>query len=341
MNSTYFKAFDSTQCDKFTNPRKGEKKFGEKIDFPDHRPIEIFLEETSAKYILLGIEEDIGVQANLGRGGTRMAWENTLKSLLNIQHNKYCKGNWVGVLGSFSFDNLLSDATTSQPKDLYHLVEIIDKEVTHLLHIIHKYNKIPIVIGGGHNNAYGSIKALALHSGTAVNAINFDAHTDFRAREGRHSGNGFSYAYEEKFLDKYFIFGLHENYTSKSIFQEISDTNGNVAYNTFEEIAIREEKTFITQLNIAYQHIKDKKYGIEMDLDSIEMMPSSAITPTGFTSTDARRFIHHLGLSPKAAYLHICEGAPNFGSDKNPNLIGKLISYMVTDFIKAKEQLSV
>jgi formiminoglutamase len=32
--------------------------------------------------------------------------------------------------------------------------------------------------------------------------------------EGRHSGNGFSYAYEEGFL-KIFYFGLHENYTSK------------------------------------------------------------------------------------------------------------------------------
>jgi arginase family enzyme len=32
-----------------------------------------------------------------------------------------------------------------------------------------------------------------------VNAINFDAHSDFRILEGRHSGNGFSYAYEEGF----------------------------------------------------------------------------------------------------------------------------------------------
>jgi formiminoglutamase len=38
-----------------------------------------------------------------------------------------------------------------------------------------------------------------------VNAINFDAHSDFRILEGRHSGNGFSYAYEEGFLKKYFI----------------------------------------------------------------------------------------------------------------------------------------
>jgi arginase family enzyme len=38
-----------------------------------------------------------------------------------------------------------------------------------------------------------------------INAINFDAHSDFRILEGRHSGNGFSYAYEEGFLKKYFV----------------------------------------------------------------------------------------------------------------------------------------
>jgi formiminoglutamase len=48
-----------------------------------------------------------------------------------------------------------------------------------------------------------------------VNAINFDAHSDFRILEGRHSGNGFSYAYEEGFLKNILFFGLHENYTSK------------------------------------------------------------------------------------------------------------------------------
>jgi formiminoglutamase len=47
-----------------------------------------------------------------------------------------------------------------------------------------------------------------------VNAINFDAHSTF-ILEGRHSGNGFSYAYEEGFLKNILFFGLHENYTSK------------------------------------------------------------------------------------------------------------------------------
>ena len=64
---------------------------------------------------------------------------------------------------------------------------------------------IPIVIGGGHNNAYGNIKGSALAHGKPVNAINFDAHSDFRILEGRHSGNGFRYAKSENYLHKYGI----------------------------------------------------------------------------------------------------------------------------------------
>jgi len=36
-----------------------------------------------------------------------------------------------------------------------------------------------------------------------------------------------------------------------------------------------------------------------------------------------------------AAYLHICEGAPDLANEKDNHLIGKLIGYLITDFMKA------
>jgi len=36
----------------------------------------------------------------------------------------------------------------------------------------------------------------------------------------------------------------------------------------------------------------------------------------------------------KAAYLHICEGATRLSSGKTNDLTGKLISYLVSDFVK-------
>ena len=41
------------------------------------------------------------------------------------------------------------------------------------------------------------------------------------------------------------------------------------------------------------------------------------------------------------ANWHICEGAPSLDNDKNNHLVGKLIGYLVTDFIKAKTEIII
>jgi formiminoglutamase len=61
------------------------------------------------------------------------------------------------------------------------------------------------------------------------------------------------------------------------------------------------------------------------------------MTPTGFSAEKARQFVHFFGCQKNAAYLHICEGAPDLDNETNSHLTGKLIAYLVTDFIKAKD----
>ncbi|MFN3640608.1 MAG: arginase family protein, partial [Flavobacterium sp.] len=214
----------SIELGKITNHRSGEIKFGEKmLTVPKDFSIVDFLRDCKARFVLFGIPEDIGVRANFGRPGTHSAWESALKSIANIQHNRFCKGSQILVLGKLHIQNDMEVAkdldfhNTDDRKKLTELVEKIDKEVSHIVFTILKSGKIPIIIGGGHNNAYGNIKGLALAKGKPVNVVNFDAHSDFRILEGRHSGNGFSYAFDEGFLKKYFIYGLHESYTSKNV----------------------------------------------------------------------------------------------------------------------------
>ena len=100
--------------------------------------------------------------------------------------------------------------------------------------------------------------------------------------EGRHSGNGFNYAYEEGFLKKYFIFGLHENYTSKNVLHILKNIDDRVTYNTYDEIAIRKEKNFENELSKAFQFVNNDFYGLEIDLDAIPNIASSAMGPSGF-----------------------------------------------------------
>uniref|UniRef100_UPI0040494858 formimidoylglutamase n=1 Tax=Flavobacterium sp. TaxID=239 RepID=UPI0040494858 len=328
---------------KITQHRSGEIKFGEKaLTIPQNENILDFITNCEAQFVLIGISEDIGVKANNGRIGTASAYESALKSLVNIQNNRFCKGRDLLILGELNVAtemNLAANLNFNVKEDrkkLFKLVEKIDKEVSHVVHKIIKAGKIPIIIGGGHNNAYGNIKGLALAKGKAVNVVNFDAHTDFRILEGRHSGNGFNYAFEEGFLKNYFIFGIHENFISKGVQNTIKNLSARIQHNTYEEIEVRNEKKFNDELDKALTFVKNESFGIELDLDAIPNVFSSAMTPSGFSVQQARQYVHLFGKHKNASYLHICEGAPSLDQTNNSHLTGKLIAYLITDFMKSK-----
>lgn len=327
---------------KITNFRSGEIKFGEKMHIvPTNVSPDDFMTTCDAPYVIFGIPEDIGIRANYGRPGAASAWASAIASIANIQHNRFCKGNKILILGHLDVATEMLEVQNldfnviEDRKKLSELVEKIDREVSHIVCKIVKAGKIPIVIGGGHNNAYGNIKGTALAKGKPINAINFDAHSDFRILEGRHSGNGFSYAFEEGFLKKYFVFGLHESYTSKSVLDIIKKLEDRVRYNTYDEVKIRKQKSFDQELHQALNFIKSEPFGLEIDLDALPNIASSAMTMSGYSTEELRLFVSFFAQNTNVAYLHICEGAPDLGEAKNNHLIGKLIGYLVTDFIKA------
>jgi formiminoglutamase len=153
---------------------------------------------------------------------------------------------------NLTFSELQKKAKNKPVEYLRELVVEIDKQVAALIQKVVTSGKIPIVIGGGHNNAYGNIKGAALGLQDAgkikkaqINVINFDAHADFRALEGRHSGNGFSYAMYEGFLNKYGMLGLHQNYMSQSMLDSIHK-NKNIQAHFFEDIIRFTENSFRT-----------------------------------------------------------------------------------------------
>ncbi|MEC3907974.1 formimidoylglutamase [Tamlana sp. 2201CG12-4] len=330
--------FNNATRNKLLNKRSGESKFGQHVKIlTSISNIYEQLKNLDVTYVILGLPEDIGVFANYGKTGTSKAWEATLKVLLNIQSNKFTKAESVLILGHLDFSDELIAIKKLNPerkKDIVKsrtIVDSIDKYVTHIIYQIVLAGKKPIIIGGGHNNSYGNIKGSSLATGTPINVINLDAHSDFRTEEGRHSGNGFSYALTEGFLQDYFIFGLHENYTSDKIFKAL-DKLECIKYNTFEALEIRNELKFKKELNLALEFVSKSKFGIEIDCDAIEGVSSSAMSPSGFSATKARSFLSFFAKHNNTLYLHICEAIP---SKKSPQQVGKLISYLITDFIKA------
>jgi len=338
----YFQPYKKSNIDALVHLRQGETKLGERISVPEAVPLKSFLEKTAAQFIVIGIAEDIGVLANGGKAGTALAWNSFLLSFLNIQANDFTKAETIAVIGHFSFDELKKNIEKSavgskaSVEEYRKAVPIIDNAVSELIQLIVANHKIPIVIGGGHNNAYPIIRGTSLGlSGSGdlkgINCVNLDAHIDYRLPEGRHSGNGFRYAKEEGYLMKYFALGIHENYIPNSVLTEVNE-NEDIDFLTYEDIFIRQRKTWAEALNEVGKFLSSNTYtGIELDLDSIEHLPASAATPCGVLPREALQYIDRMSVHHKIAYLHICEGIPS----SDDGLVGKLIGCIVSNFVKA------
>jgi formiminoglutamase len=346
----HFKFYGKKELISLTNPRRFETKMGERIQTTKVGEWPNVLEKSSAKYVLVGIPEDIGVRANLGIGGADTNWYPFLNSFLNIQSNDFCTGEDILLLGHFDFGDIKylieNNAFNEEEKiNAYrHAVNTIDDEVENLMKAIAVAGKFPIVIGGGHNNAYPILKGVSkglFKLGELplpqLNAINLDAHTDYRSMEGRHSGNAFRYAESDGYLGKYSILGLHENYISQNVLAEIQ-SNPFMQYTSYEDIFLRERKGFMQALGQAVDFTHDSYTGIELDMDCVQNALSSAHTPSGISALLARQYVTYTARHARAAYLHICEGATQLVDGRKDDTTGKLLSYLVSDFVKGMNE---
>jgi formiminoglutamase len=348
----HFKFYNKKEFISLTNPRRFETKMGERIQCLNKGEWPNNLQETSAKYVLIGIPEDIGVRANAGVGGADTNWVSFLSAFLNIQSNDFCSGEDILLLGNFDFGDIKylieNNALTNEEKvtAYRHAVETVDDEVENLVKIIAAQGKIPIVIGGGHNNAYPLLKGVSkglLKNKQAkkakINCINLDAHADYRTMEGRHSGNAFRYAEIDGYLGKYGIVGIQENYLPQSVLVDLQ-SNQNIQYNTYEDIFLRERKTFLQAVAQSVDFTSDNFTGIELDVDCIENALSSALSPAGVSVMQARQYITYTARHSNAAYLHICEAATHLADGRKDEATGKLLSYLVSDFVKGRNEAS-
>lgn len=303
----------------YVSLRDGEVKLGEKV------AVYSDLENFTGKYVVLGVKEDVGPRANLGFSGSDAGYACFLKRFLNMQSNSFLSGEEVLLMGEVRV-NLVIDELGALRKG----VEELDDLLVSLLVPIYERGLVPILVGGGHNNAYSLIKACSLVQGAAINVVNCDPHADFRALEGRHSGNSFSYAKKEGWLANYAVLGLHQQYNSQSMLERLAEKE---CYVTFFEEYLTGERDFIVDIEDVLRQISDVSLGVELDMDAIIGMPSSAFTPSGFTLEEVRRYVIKCAKSKKAAYLHLPEAAPK--NEREEAIVGKALAYLVSDFVKS------
>ena len=315
----------------FFSKREDEKKLGEELIWLNHNWLES-LQSPNIKCIIIGIIEDFGPRANLGNPGASNFFEACLAKYASMQSNDYLQANGVAVLGKINFTENFKEIPHKpyNLEDLRELVGKMDEQLGRLLAPIYKAGKIPIFIGGGHNNAYPLIKNAAIQSHEALQVFNLDAHADYRiTKEGRHSGNSFSMAAEQGFLNHYAVLGLHKNYNSQEMLARMEAQKVQALF--LEDL--QEEENPVAFAKSWIQVKKHSKYaiGIDLDIDSIESLNSSARSPYGFKLTEARKILTYLAGLSRISYFNLTEGI----NDKDAQT-AKAAAYLLGDFINAK-----
>jgi formiminoglutamase len=314
-NNFSFELFSQEQASSFYAKRAGETRVGEIV--PENSV-------TASKFILLGIEESVGPIANNGFSGSENAWSSFLANFLNTQIHKNFSGKEIAVLGSIK--NINPPVSIDEAKIQ---VEELDAFVLEILNQELSQNQIPIVIGGGHNNALPLMRWAAQANG--INCINIDPHADCRNTEVRHSGNSFSTALEEKTIRSYSVLGLHEAYNNQFILDFLEKHS---CFHTYYEDYLIGQNTLLTDFEKRIEEINPtEKIAMEIDMDAIAFMPSSALSPSGFSVDQIRAICLSLKtIQSKVVYLHFPEAAPKSAIEQK--IVGKALSYFVRDFVR-------
>jgi formiminoglutamase len=307
-----FQSWDSSVISSRYSPRLGEERIGDYL-----------LGQTlsTAKYVIIGIRECCGPLANNGRSGAQFAFPAFVSSFLNTQvHEQYPKES-IFVLGE------VVELEQGVQSNLSGKVIELDSFLEQILDAYLDASQIPIFIGGGHNNALAIMRWASKHKKLAV--INLDAHADLRSTDVRHSGNSFSTALEEGVLLHYSVLGLHEAYNNAHMREVLKSDQ---VFHSFYEAYVFQQRDLLEDLTNILRHFHtDTQVGLEIDMDSIAYMPSSALSPSGWTLDQVRKFTHHFVKTQKhVAYLNLTEAAPN--SETDSLIVGKALSYLVRDF---------
>ena len=102
----HLKIYNKQDVQSLTKFRRFETKLGERVQTISDNEIEQTLATTTARYVLLGIPEDLGAKGNFGLGGADTLWIPFLQSFLNIQSNDFLDFGEILLLGHFDLGDI-------------------------------------------------------------------------------------------------------------------------------------------------------------------------------------------------------------------------------------------
>ena len=267
--------------------------------------------------VLLGVCNEVGVLANGGRAGAMEGPIYFRKAFTRLTDGCLAeRGLWDA-----------GDVPSSVDYPVF--FEAAEAVVAACL----RKGAFPIVIGGGHDCAYGNYLGIcALLDQPPPAVINIDAHLDMRQVEGPSSGNPFYRMLEHGLPgeDLAAIGLLHERNSTA----HVAYAKGRGAYLYFMEPGKELQVLDEVKAVLRRFHAKGRRIHASFDVDSIGAAWASgvsALNPWGISSDTAIQLARAFGRCPSVALFDLMEYSPAFDRDGRT---GWLLAFLVSEFIQ-------
>lgn len=282
-------------------------------------------------FAFVGFCCDIGVKKNKGRTGAAAGPDSIRKEMANLPC-RFTEKLRLFDVGNIDCSNI--DLETGQ--------ELLRKVVSKVL----KMNLIPIVLGGGHEVAFGHYNGLIDYYKKSCNnpklgIINFDAHFDLRPYpNGGTSGTMFRQIADrcasEGRTYSYMALGIQTHRNTVDLFKTADKLN--VRYLTAKEIVDGDVWSFMEKVD---WFIKEQDYlylTVCSDVFSSAFAPGvSATQPLGLTPETVLKMLKYILKTGKVVSFDIAEVSPRFDQD---NTTSNLASVIIFNVIESFAQLA-
>ncbi len=274
-----------------------------------------------AGIVLLGFACDLGVARNLGRVGAAKGPLACIQQLAKLPIHTKLPIYWAGILS------------------VQHQLDTGQQDLAQVVKKIHQAGHIPLVIGGGHETAWGHYLGLtAYHETASFGIINFDAHLDLRPLPPDgigHSGTPFlqmalhRQARQQPFL--YHCWGVQQTANTTALFEMAKKLS-------VEIILASDVANNATKLREAVNHVVNAYEAIYLSIcldvfASAHMPGVSAPSPLGLLPHHVLPAIQQLLRSGKVKAMDVVELAPPLDqTEQSTKLAAALIAEVIQSY---------
>ncbi len=276
-------------------------------------------------FCFIGFCSDVGVQINKGRFGAARAPQSIRKELANLP----CWFNQS--VGIFDAGDILSEDCTLEESQ-----ELLSLAVQKIL----KLNLFPIVLGGGHEVAFGHYNGIFNYlsqkeSRPKIGIINFDAHFDLRPyHDGGSSGTMFKQIADicsDKGIEySYMCVGVQKYSNTVDLFKTAK--NLGVTYILEKDISISDDWSLLEKFDTFLNNQDHIYITVCSDVFSSAFAPGvSAPQPLGLDPDTVLKFLKYILKSNKVISFDIAEVVPRFDQDNTTANLAKVLIFSVVN----------